>query len=214
LHYTIYKITHRSSGKIYIGKHQTNNLDDGYMGSGKILKRAVEKYGIEEFEKEILFDLNSEEEMNTMEAELVTEEFCSRNDTYNLCPGGHGGWGYVNSNGKSVNYITKDNSLELAKLSKDRKEFLSKTDPEWKRKYSENHSKAQVKRQKTHGNGFKNKSHSDEWKLRQSEVMKLRQSGKNNSQFGSMWITNGTENKKISKLDIIPEGWYKGRKMK
>lgn len=37
--------------------------------------------------------------------------------------------------------------------------------------------------------------------------------GEKNSQFGSMWITNGTENKKIKKVDIIPEGWYKGRKM-
>ena len=35
--------------------------------------------------------------------------------------------------------------------------------------------------------------------------------GSANSQFGTMWITNGVENKKIKKLDFIPEGWYKGR---
>jgi hypothetical protein len=36
--------------------------------------------------------------------------------------------------------------------------------------------------------------------------------GDKTSQFGTMWITNGTENRKIKKdLDSIPEGWYKGR---
>ena len=51
--YTIYKITNTIDGKIYIGKHQTNNLDDGYMGSGKILRRAQDKHGLDKFVKEI-----------------------------------------------------------------------------------------------------------------------------------------------------------------
>lgn len=34
--------------------------------------------------------------MNEKEKEIVTPELCERNDTYNLCPGGHGGWGYIN----------------------------------------------------------------------------------------------------------------------
>ena len=33
-----------------------------------------------------------------------------------------------------------------------------------------------------------------------------------NSQSGTMWITDGTNNKKIKKTDKIPCGWYKGRK--
>lgn len=40
------------------------------------------------------------------------------------------------------------------------------------------------------------------------------QFSENNSQYGTMWITNGSENKKIKKVDTIPEGWYKGRKVK
>ena len=37
--------------------------------------------------------------------------------------------------------------------------------------------------------------------------------GSNNPQYGTMWITNGEQNKKITKdVDPIPEGWYKGRK--
>ena len=40
---------------------------------------------------------------------------------------------------------------------------------------------------------------------------KENQQGKKNSQFGKMWITNGLQNKTILKIDIIPEGWKKGR---
>lgn len=91
--YTIYKITNNLNGKYYIGKHQTKNLNDGYMGSGKLLKRAIKKYGIENFSKEIMFVYKTENEMNIKEKELVTLD----ESNYNLCPGGHGGFGYVNS---------------------------------------------------------------------------------------------------------------------
>lgn len=100
--YTIYQITNLIDDKIYIGKHQTNNINDNYMGSGKFLKYAQSKYGLENFVKEILFVFDSEEEMNAKEAELVTEEFCLREDTYNICIGGHGGFSYINANKTSA----------------------------------------------------------------------------------------------------------------
>lgn len=102
MHFIIYKTTNKITGDIYIGKHQTDNLSDDYIGSGKILKQAIRKYGIKNFEKEILFQFNCEADMNSKEAELVTEEFCLREDTYNLCPGGKGGWGYINRSGKNL----------------------------------------------------------------------------------------------------------------
>lgn len=42
------------NGKFYVGRHSTNNFEDGYFGSGKILKRAIKKYGKKNFKKEII----------------------------------------------------------------------------------------------------------------------------------------------------------------
>ena len=63
-YYLIYKITNLVNCKMYIGKHQTDDIDDEYMGSGKILKRAISKYGVDCFRKEYLMLCESKEEMD------------------------------------------------------------------------------------------------------------------------------------------------------
>lgn len=70
-YYGLYKITNLANGKMYIGKHVTSNLDDGYIGSGKILKYAIKKYGVESFIKEWLGFYEDEEELNYMERVFV-----------------------------------------------------------------------------------------------------------------------------------------------
>lgn len=48
---------------------------------------------------------------------------------------------------------------------------------------------------------------SEETKLKISQ----KQSGSNNSQYGTIWITDGETNKKIKSNDIIPKNWFRGR---
>lgn len=90
-YYILYKITNAINGKYYIGVHSTNNLDDGYMGSGIGIKRAIKKYGKPNFTREILETFHSYEEMMCREAEIITEDFIANPNTYNAAVGGHGG---------------------------------------------------------------------------------------------------------------------------
>lgn len=89
-HHIIYKTTNTVNNKIYVGLHSTNNLDDGYLGSGWVLKSAIEKYGKEKFTRQILYVFSTRAEAVKMEALIVDEEFISRKDTYNLALGGMG----------------------------------------------------------------------------------------------------------------------------
>ena len=83
-----YKITNTVNGHFYYGIHSTDNLDDGYMGSGTRLKATYKKYGMENFEKEILKFFNTRKEASDYEAEMVTENLVKDVDCYNMKIGG------------------------------------------------------------------------------------------------------------------------------
>lgn len=206
------------NGKIYIGVHKTDNLNDDYMGSGKLVMAAQEKYGIENFTREYLQVFDNAEDMFKMESELVNEEFIARNDTYNLTLGGNGGWDHINSDEefrKSKNrraYTAMKNTM-LIKYGVENPSQI----PENRKRISERmkYAHSQNKSLGWTGLEFLGKKHSEETKAKMSEKAKLRTSDKN-SQFGTMWIMNSEsgESKKIKKEDLIPDGWVKGRKIK
>lgn len=86
-----YRITNNINGKVYYGVHSTDNLNDGYMGSGKALKAAIKKHGVENFTKEILEFFATRKEALAREAELITMEEVNNPMYYNLKEGGEGG---------------------------------------------------------------------------------------------------------------------------
>jgi hypothetical protein len=90
--YIVYETKNLVNGKLYRGAHKTNDLSDGYLGSGKALANAIEKYGIHSFTRRILESCSSVEEMYAVEEQLVDREWIARPDTYNLVVGGTGGW--------------------------------------------------------------------------------------------------------------------------
>lgn len=115
--YLIYKTTNLLNKKFYIGKHITNNIDDGYLGSGKLLQKAIEKYGKNNFKKEILFIFDNELEMNKKEIELLTEEkiYPNNKKSYNLNLGGEGSFEYINKNNLSNTEKLKKRKSEKMK---------------------------------------------------------------------------------------------------
>lgn len=222
MYYTVYKTTNKLDGKVYIGVHKTNDLNDEYLGSGLLLCRAIEKYGIENFEKEILAVFDKASEMFKMESELVNEEFVKRKDNYNLKEGGYGGWDHLNNGSKEhisrcIQGGRSKKSLECLEKGRETQKYLWDNDPEWRKMCSRKFSEALRKYYDNGGKAsFTGKNHSEETKRKMSMAKKDTCFGKNNSQYCTMWICNLElkENKKIKKTDPIPVGWIKGRKMK
>jgi hypothetical protein len=95
-YFIIYRTTCLVSNKFYIGMHKTNNLQDGYLGSGTILKRSVNKHGVENHICEILEYLPDLDSLIKREREIVNEKLISDPSCMNLKIGGLGGGGFWN----------------------------------------------------------------------------------------------------------------------
>ena len=91
MNYCVYCITNNVNGKTYIGQHKTNNLDDFYMGSGTLLKRAKQKYGIENFSKKIIAIAGCKENINILEKVFIALYREMGKAEYNISDGGTGG---------------------------------------------------------------------------------------------------------------------------
>ena len=226
--YYLYQITNLVNNKIYVGVHKTKDMNDGYMGSGKVIKRAMEKYGTGNFRKDILETFQDAKSMYAREKELVTEEFLEREDVYNLRRGGHGGFDYINKTPGLNNRLSEgynrsvspfvnpekythlnieeirkkaavSSALRMKKIHDDRKK--NKTDFYEKLWRKGNSPEARAKAKKTQKETFKKIGHSI---------------GKKNSQFGTCWISHekfGIKKCKKTELDgYINNGWIKGRK--
>lgn len=87
-YHVIYKTTNILNDKIYVGLHSTDRIEDGYLGTGWQLKKAIKKYGRDKFRREVLYVFHDRNEARKMEASIVTQEFIDRPDTYNLMLGG------------------------------------------------------------------------------------------------------------------------------
>ena len=156
----IYLIKNNINQKIYIGKHSTDNLDDGYMGSGRLIKKAIQKYGIENFTKEYLAFCDTEERLNSFE-KFYIKKYKAREAGYNLTDGGEG--------------MLNPKSEIREKLSNAHKgeknpNFGKPRSEETKRKISA--AKKGKYNHKGENNGFYGRKHSEETKQKISDAMK------------------------------------------
>ena len=208
-HY-LYKTTNLINNKYYCGMHSTSNLEDGYLGSGLKLRCSIRKYGKENFKLEILEFFDDREKLIEAEIKLITEELIDDEFCMNLMNGGSGGnagfsteqyreWASLGGK-KAMQKIQNDPELKI-KFTKIYSDTLKRTHKEGKIKYGT----------------FIGKNHTEETKNKIGSANSKKQQGKLNSQYGTCWITNSVENKKIKIEELenyISLGWIKGRKIK
>ena len=221
MHYYLYKLTNMLNDRIYIGVHKTKNINDGYMGSGKILRQAIERYGIENFEKEILEYFTDSESMLKREREIVTEDFLSRPDVYNLRRGGDGGFDYINKNKlnntpesiekkrKTITMWHKNNDT-----SGEKNGFYGKNHTEETRELISKKRKSFFENGGEHPKGMLNKKHKEETKAHVSMVLKEKGSmigkkGLDHPAGGTKWYNDGV--KHLRSNEHPGEGWIEGR---
>ncbi len=193
----IYKTTNLLSGKYYIGMHSTDNLEDGYLGSGNRLRLAVRKHGKENFKREIIEFCKNRDELRKRESKVITLEEVAKKECMNLAIGGEGG--FTDSGGP----------MAFAKKFKEDKEFGDKIRATLIENVKKAHKNGNIKY-----DNFTDKKHSEETKKKMSESSKGMNTGYKNGSYGTCWITKDGANKKIKKEEIdiyLNLGWNKGR---
>lgn len=90
----VYQTTNLVNNKKYIGFcSKTPNESTTYLGSGVMLSRAIDKYGRENFKKEILKEFDNENDARLFEEQCISDVNAVENDEYyNLTKGGYGGF--------------------------------------------------------------------------------------------------------------------------
>lgn len=212
-HY-IYKTTNLIRNYFYIGMHSTDNLEDGYMGSGKRIRYSINKYGVENHKFEILEFLPSRLKLREREQEIINEDMLKDPLCINLVIGGQGDWDEVI---RILGYSSRQEfNKEVSPFGKPGYDWIASKGGNAAKLVGAHLKAAQASRNKFPDGTFKNKKHSEETKNKMSKSQQGNQQGEKNSQFGKMWIYHleSLENKKIKKEDVIPEGWIKGRKLK
>lgn len=214
----IYKIINLINNKIYVGKDKFDNPN--YYGSGKIIKRAIKKYGIENFKKEILEDnISNYNLLNEREKYWILEMNSLQPKGYNINTGGAGG----------DNFTYHDNKEQYRKkLSLSQKGKIKTFEHKEKIRISNigkhNHKGKNNPMYNKHRFGHiapmygKEQSKESKDKIRKAHLgMKMNTIHRLKSGLctkDTFWMNNGKETKRIKKDEIndyLDIGWCLGR---
>ncbi len=192
----VYKIINLVNEKFYIGVHE-GEIDDNYMGSGKAIKAAINKYGESNFKKEIIQICESKEAAYLVEKELVTPELIQSSKCYNLNVGGKGGWYHIDNRGDK-------NPMKNPKIAKKVSESIKKSLTEEERKIRSD----RMKKLRNDGTIIKPSgwNHTEESKQKMSQSNKGKQAwNKGRTDLKDSPATK--ENKKIAALKRMENGF-------
>lgn len=197
-HY-IYKVVCATTQKFYIGMHSTDNLNDGYKGSGKRLWYSIRKHGWETHSFSILEFLPNRKCLKERERTIVNEEMLNNPLCLNLKIGGEGGGKF-----KNVKHQQKC-SAAGGKIGGKKAGLLN-----GRSNFQKAHQTMKV-RGSLFTLGMLGKNHSEDTKVK----MSMAASGNKNSQFGSRWMSKNGQIIKVKSDDIqsfLDQGFSFGRK--
>jgi group I intron endonuclease len=190
IYITINKVTNRK----YIGQHKCiSSKFDGYLGSGKLLNRAIKKYGKENFTRKTLTCANTEEELNHLEREYIGYfKAIEDRNFYNIHVGGYGGDTYGGKTESEKQEFKK--KMQSVTQGENNGMFGKHHNEETKKKIAENknmeiyHSEGfrNTMKKATIGknNGMYNKNHSQESKDKMSKNSIGKTKGNKNGMHG------------------------------
>lgn len=232
----IYLVANCINDKYYIGQHKYNttnqpdeipeevleayrkshdhdmfSIDINYLGSGTLLKSAINRYGRDKFYVEDILDIAScKNELDALEEWWIFNYRCLGHKLYNIAPGGSGG--------DIISNLPKDKYSKLCELH--RYNSLKSTSPlrhsvvgELNPMYGKHHSKES--KLKISKSKLGSKMSSDTRKL-------MSNNRSNNPKFkppspkGKIYVNNGEYSVRIDPLDLndwIIKGFKRGRKL-
>jgi hypothetical protein len=197
--------TDRFDGKFYIGMHSTDDLNDGYLGSGTHLTNSIRYHGRDKHAMTILEFLPTREALKLREKQMITEEMRNNPMCMNLAPGGGGG------------FVSEEHQQKCASAGGKKS---------WKASMLEMHTRQSIEKRiaTKHQTGVHARSTA---KMRENAnapaAMEKRKAtfkerahmqGSKNSQFGTCWVTDGVKPVKIKKEQLeefLQKGYRRGR---
>lgn len=213
----IYLTTNLVNGKIYIGRHEFNKHNKIYLGSGKIFKLALEKYGEENFKRKILRLCFTEHELTIWEHVYIKKYHSQdKNIGYNIASGNVNTSDYNPTklpevrkkiSGKNHYFYGKKHTEETKE--KIRKKLIGKNSP-WYGKYHTEETKRKLS--ESHKNFYKTEKGKNVI-LRMSEKLKGRKMSeeqKEKIRIGNLGVKRSEETKK--RMKESNSHYWKGKK--
>ncbi len=161
----IYKTTCVITGRYYVGMHSTDDMDDGYLGSGRFIVNSVRKHGKENHRREVLELLPTREELRVREGQIVNADLLSDDSCMNLNLGG--------LTGDLKDPTSAREKMRRAKLGKHFPELsrAKKGKTTWMK--GKRHTPEAIEKIKKNHVGMLGKTHSEETRRKMSEAIRV-----------------------------------------
>jgi DNA-binding transcriptional regulator YiaG len=203
----LYKTVNEKNEKYYIGVHSTNDIDDGYLGSGTRIKKSVQYHGRESHKRTILGFFETRETAFDKEKEIVNEELLKDPKCMNIMTGGAG-------------FLNEEYCKIAGRKGNERFNRRLKEDKEFYKEFCKKQSEANIKNPRGWASdvekykySFKGEKHTKETRERMEISNKGKHMGEKNSQFGTIWMNKVGKNIKVKKTEIsnkTEDGWKEG----